>query len=249
MQVVDQTSATRGRSLYIVECVTCHGATARGSGDDAPPALQGPDLVRSNLVFHDRYGSTLGPFLKNGHPLQSGNPSANLSNGQIVDLSNFLHKQIDETLSGGAYTHILNVLTGDPKAGEAYFNSAGKCNTCHSPTGDLAGIAKRYDPPTLQQQFVFPRSISRDNQGHITAPKPVTVTVVLPNGSSVSGVLDQLDDFSVSLTDSSGNYHSWTRSPTLKVEKHDPYQAHIELLDRITDKNIHDVVAYLETLQ
>jgi hypothetical protein len=110
------------------------------------------------------------------------------------------------------------VLTGDPKAGEAYFNGAGKCNTCHSPTGDLAGVAKRYDPPTLQQQFIFPRTISRDNQGHITAPKPVSVTVVSPNGSAVSGVLDQLDDFSVSLTDSSGNYHSWMRNPALKVE-------------------------------
>jgi hypothetical protein len=90
MQVVDPASATRGRALYIVECVTCHGATARGGGDDAPPALQGPDLVRSNLVFHDRYGSTLGTFLKNGHLLQSGKPSVDLSNAQIpLDLSIF----------------------------------------------------------------------------------------------------------------------------------------------------------------
>lgn len=83
----------------------------------------------------------------------------------------------------------------------------------------------------------------------MTSPKPVTLTVVLPNGMSVSGVLDHLDDFSVSLTDSSGKYHAWTRTPALKVEKHDPYQAHIDLLDRITDKEIHNVLAYLETLR
>jgi|SRR5579871_2457835 len=248
-QVVDPAAAAKGRTLYIAECVTCHGADARGAADEAPPSLQGPDLVRSTVVFHDRYGSALGPFLKKGHPLQSGKPSADLSNDQIVALSHFLHKQIDDTLSGGAYTHILNVLTGNAKAGEAYFNGAGKCNQCHSPTGDLAHIGKRFDPPTLQQQFVFPRTITRDSQGKVTAPKPVTVTVVDASGKSISGVLDQLDDFSVSLTDPSGNYHAWTRTPNLKVEKHDPYQAHIELLDQLTDKNIHDIVAYLETLQ
>jgi len=31
--------------------------------------------------------------------------------------------------------------------------------------------------------------------------------------------------------------------------KNDPYQAHEQLLDRITDKNMHDVVAYLEGLK
>jgi len=33
------------------------------------------------------------------------------------------------------------------------------------------------------------------------------------------------------------------------VEKSDPYAAHVELLDQYTDKDIHDVVAYLETLK
>ena len=37
--------------------------------------------------------------------------------------------------------------------------------------------------------------------------------------------------------------------PALKVVKNDPLAAHIALLDTITDKQIHDVVAYLETLK
>ena len=37
--------------------------------------------------------------------------------------------------------------------------------------------------------------------------------------------------------------------PGVKVTTTDPLQAHRELLDRITDKNIHDLVAYLETLK
>jgi mono/diheme cytochrome c family protein len=48
------------------------------------------------------------------------------------------------------------VLTGDSKAGAVYFNGEGKCSTCHSPTGDLAKIGSRMDPPTLQQRFSVP---------------------------------------------------------------------------------------------
>jgi hypothetical protein len=142
---------------------------------------------------------------------------------------------------------VLNVLTGDPKAGEAYFNGAGHCASCHSPSGDLAGIASKYDPPTLQQKFLFPRTLSFAPGA--APPKPVTVTVTTPDGQSVTGVLDKIDDFDVSLRDSSGEYHSWKRTPDLKIQKHDPYAEHIEMLDQYTDKNVHDIVAYLETLK
>jgi cytochrome c oxidase cbb3-type subunit III len=238
--VVDAQSAERGKSIYIAECITCHGPRARGKGD-------GTDLVRSLTVLHDRYGNTIGPFLRKGHQTQSGIATSSFTQAQMSDLSNFLHQQVNDTLRGGPFSKVLNVLTGDPKAGQAYFNGAGKCNTCHSPTGDLAGIASKYDPPTLQQRFLFPRT-TNFSRGQMAVAKPTTVTVTDANGS-VSGVLDKMDDFDISLRDSSGEYHSWKRTPSLKIEKHDPYAAHIELLDQYTDKDIHDVVAYLETLK
>jgi cytochrome c oxidase cbb3-type subunit 3 len=250
--IVDAAAAERGRTIYIAECITCHGPKARGAGPNVADDQKGPDLVRSTTILHDRYGSTLGPFLKKGHPMQSGQGSASLTQARVLDLSHFLHEKVEDTLRSGPYSQIQNVLTGDAKAGETYFNGAGKCNTCHSPSGDLAGIAKRYDPPALQQQFVFPRGMGRGGRGGragTTSSKPVTVTVSPPSGPVITGTLIQLDDFNVSLRDASGAYHVWKRAPGLKVEKHDPYQAHIDLLDRYTDKNIHDVVAYLETLK
>jgi hypothetical protein len=80
-------------------------------------------------------------------------------------------------------------------------------------------------------------------------PSRTIVTVTPPGGPAVSGNLVHLDDFNVSLRDGSGEYHSWKRTPELKVVKSDPFQAHIELLDKYTDKNMHDIVAYLETLK
>src|SRR4051794_5509696 len=239
--VVDPAAADRGRRVYAAECITCHGSHARG-GD------KGADLIRSEVVLHDRYGSTIGPFLKKGHPTQT-TPAANLSPKQIEDLSHTLHQEVYNTLR--AALQIQNVLTGDPKAGAAYFNGEGKCAGCHSPSGDLKGIGARMDPPALQQQFLFPggRGGGRGGRGGgAPSAHPVTVTVTPASGTAVNGVLVQMDDFNVSLRDSSGEYHSFKRTPAVKVVKNDPAAAHHELLDKYTDKNIHDVVAYLETL-
>jgi mono/diheme cytochrome c family protein len=230
-QVVDAAAADRGKTTYIAECVTCHGPKARGSDN-------GPDLVRALTILRDRYGSEIGPFLRKGHPTQSGKPSATFTQKQVEELSHFLKQSFNETLRSSPAYRVQNVLTGDPKAGAEYFNGAGQCSGCHSSSGDLAGIGRKYDPPTLQQRFLFPQRT-----------KPVTVTVTPTSGAAVSGTLVRLDDFNVSLRDQSGEYRSWKRTPGLKVAKSDPYATHVELLDKYTDKNIHNVVAYLESLK
>lgn len=232
-QIVDAAAADRGKKTYIAECITCHGPSARGGQG-------GSDLVRSLVVLHDRYGNQIGPFLKKGHPTQS-TPPTNLTTAQVLDLSHFIHQRVSDTLRTSPLFHAQDVLTGDPKAGEAYFNGAGKCNTCHSPKGDLAGIGAKYDPVDMQQRFLFPRPAF--------GRKPTMVTVTPASGPAVTGVLDRIDDFNVSLRDAGGEYHSWTRTPVLKVKVTDPYEAHYNLLDQYTDKNMHDLTAYLETLK
>jgi mono/diheme cytochrome c family protein len=241
-QVVDEAAAKHGKTTYIAQCITCHGPKARGTE-------QGADIVRSLVVLKDRYGDTIGPFLQKGHPTQSGISSASFTKAQIEDLSHFLHQQVGDTLRTGPYNKVLNILTGDPKAGDAYFHGSGKCSTCHSTAGDLAGIGKKYDPPTLQLKVVFPQTVAFGRRPAASTKQPVTVTVTSASGESVTGVLDHMDDFNVSLRDASGQYRSFVRTPDVKVEKSDPYAAHIALLDQYTDKNIHDVVAYLETLK
>ena len=238
-QIVDEDAAARGKTVYIAQCITCHGTRARGGP-------RGADLVRSLVVLHDRYGSTIGPYLAQGHP--AGKP-VTLTQEQIVDLSHFLHQQVGDTLRTGPYNNVLNILVGDPKEGKAFFYGAGGCSHCHSPTGDLAHIASKYDPPNLQLKVVFPQDRAVARNGPATPRKPLTVTVTTASGESVTGVPTELDDFNVSLFDSAGQYHSFARGPGVKVEEHDPYAAHVALLDQYTDKQMHDVVAYLETLQ
>ena len=64
----------------------------------------------------------------------------------------------------------------------------------------------------------------------------------------MSGVLVLIDDFYVSLRTADGTQRTIKRRPGTAVDLHDPLAYHVELLDRITDANMHDVVAYLETL-
>ena len=228
---IDSTAADRGKQIYLQFCVNCHGNLAKGTE-------QGPDLIRSVMVLQDSEGAKLGPALT-----RLPNHKRDLTKRQVADLSQFFKQRVEETVKNRNAAKPPNVLTGDAKAGQTYFSA--KCSMCHSPAGDLAGIAKRYDPVTLQQRFLFPRSGGRG----APTPKRAQVTVTPSSGEPVSGSLERIDDFNISLRDSSGEYHSWQRTPDLKVEVQDPYASHNQLLDEYTDADMHNVVAYLETMK
>lgn len=246
--VVDEAAADRGRKVWAAECINCHGTYARGTDD-------GPNLIRSEVVLHDRYGDHIGPFLRQGHKMQSGASAATLTAEQIADLSHFIHQRVYDTLRGSPIFVMHNILSGDAAAGKTYFNGAGRCSTCHSPTGDLKGVGAKYDPATLQARFLNPRPLGgrggRGGRGAAAEPpgKQVTLTVTPPGAPSVTGTPVIFDDFDVAVRDSAGEYHAWKRTPDLKVVKNDPYAAHDELLTQYTDKNMHDILAYLVTLK
>ena len=239
--VVDSAGAERGRTVWVAECITCHGTQARGTD-------RGPNVTRSTVLLRDRYGSELGPYVKT-HTLQSGRPGTSLTDVQLQDLSHFLHQRLNEILAKGiGFFKPDGVLTGEPKAGAAFFNGEGKCSTCHATTAsNLNGIGGRYNPVDLQQRFLFPSRTGRG--GAANAGAAVTVTVTPASGAAVSGVLVQMDDFDVTLRDAGGAIRTFDRTPALKVTKTDPLHAHHLLLDTISDKQMHDVVAYLASLK
>jgi cytochrome c oxidase cbb3-type subunit 3 len=242
---VDQASADRGVQIFAQSCSQCHGADARGTAT-------GPDLIRSLAVLHDRmqqlHGSEMAAVLD-----KPPDHIFDVSQSQVADISQFLTRAINRILRSGYSNQPTNMLSGDSNAGEAFFNGAGGCSKCHSPMGDLAGLATSHDPAALQQRFVFPNSgFGGRGRGAVAGrnqPALTRVTVTAPSGKPVTGTLVRIDDFNVSLRDASGEYHAWTRLPGIKVEVVDPYAAHIAFLDKYTDADIHNVTAYLETLK
>jgi len=233
--VPDAAAVERGQKIFVGNCGFCHGTTAQG-GDS------GPDLVRSALALDDEHGDKIGPVIEQGRP-GKGMPAFHLPADQIQDMAAFLRSRQQAAIDRNAYS-ILNIVTGDREKGREYFNGAGRCRTCHSPTGDLAGVASKYDAVLLQSRFLYPRPRPRDAQ-----PVRSEVTVKLASGQSVTGTLEYLDDFDVALRDTSGDYHSFSRDARVKVEVHDPLAAHAELLKKYSDADMHNLLAYLETLK
>jgi mono/diheme cytochrome c family protein len=238
----DQSAVERGQKMFVAQCGFCHGSKATGG-------QSGPDLIRSVLVINDEDGKQLGEFLKAGRP-DKGMPKFDLSQEQARDIATFLHQRIAAVIERGDYK-ILNILVGDAKAGEAFFNGAGKCNTCHSPTGDLQGIGAKYDPVTLQGRIVMPRGGRRRGAAGAQALRSFpAVTVTLPSGQSFTGLLLRVTDFDVALRDDSGTLRSFTREgDTPKVEVKDPLQGHVDMLSKWKDSDLHNMTAYLVTLK
>jgi cytochrome c oxidase cbb3-type subunit III len=238
----DPASIERGKSLYGVQCSFCHGSDARGGEG-------GPNLIRAQLVLNDKNGEAIAPVVQNGRPDQ-GMPKFDLTQAQISDIAAFIH-----SFRASGYDASRDVppsiLVGNAQAGETYFKT--KCASCHSATGDLRGIAgKIADPKALQQSWLMPgagRGGRGGPGGGIPIP-PTTATVTERNGQKIEGRLLRIDDFLVTLTDGNGNEQTIRRDGDVpKVEIHDALEPHRELLRAYSDKDIHDVTAYLVTLK
>jgi cytochrome c oxidase cbb3-type subunit 3 len=224
----------RGKQLFSGACASCHGADARGIEDGAP------DLVRSEIALDDEGGDLIGPVLLRGRT-DRGMPSFSYTPAQIKDIAAFIRSAQQIAINRGQYT-ILNVMTGSVEAGRTFFNGAGGCSGCHSPTGDLAGIGGKYPPSNLQTRMLYPRG-GRGGQA-----KPTMVTVRPRSGPAVTGRMEFMDDFTVALRDPEGYYRSFSRE-SVTVQVDDPLAAHAQLLRRYTNKQVHDVLTYLGTLK
>ncbi|MBV9267916.1 MAG: c-type cytochrome [Acidobacteriaceae bacterium] len=220
-----------GDGLFQQKCAFCHGRDAEGGET-------GPDLTGSQLVKEDVNGSGIGPVVRNGRPAK-GMPKFGLSDQDIAALVAFIHNQlkIAQSQKGGRRgVAVSDLQTGNVEAGKQYFNGAGGCASCHSPTGDLAGVASRYQGLKLETRLLYPENVTGK------------VTVTLPSGDVISGTLAYRDEFTIALRDSSGAWRSWPVD-TVKFKVDAPVEAHSELLGKYTDDDIHNLMAYLQTLR
>ena len=241
LRAFDPAAVDRGQRVFTEKCSSCHRPNARG-GEGFP----GPDLIRSVLVLQDANGRAIGEHLRAAHQ-----PAFTLTPGEITDVGTFLHREITYAAERTNY-QMQYVVTGDATAGEAYFNGAGGCRTCHSPTGDLRGIGSRDDGPRLQALIVFGAVDGGRGRGEAAGPSRTArrATVTLPSGETHSGVLLRLTDFDMTIREDDGTPRSWLRSGNVpKVTVADPLQGHIDLLPKYTDAAIHDLTAYLATLK
>ncbi len=237
----DPAVVERGKVMWEANCAFCHGRDARG-GDS------GPSLLRSQLVLNDQAGELMAPVVQNGR-IDKGMPKFDLTAAQVSDIAAFVH-----SFRVGGYDvsreRPVNIVVGSAPAGEAAFKA--KCASCHSVTGDLQGFGSKFmDARQLQQTWLMPPTGGGRGGGpSLTNVPPTTATVTLLSGQKVEGRLGRIDEFLVTLVQEDGTTRSFRRDGALpKVEIRDPLQPHKDLLPKYTDKEIHDITAYLVTIK
>jgi cytochrome c oxidase cbb3-type subunit III len=225
-------AAAAGSDLFQQSCSFCHGRDAMGGES-------GPDLTRSKLVLGDTTGAQIAEVIHNGRlNTEKKMPPFAFSDAQIATLVTFIRSRVtaaNEMKGGRRGVAVADLQTGNVEAGKTYFNGAGGCVKCHSPSGDLAGIATRYQGLQLEERMLYPRNAKS------------SVTVTLPSGEKITGTLAYLDEFTVGLRDAKDTYRSWS-IPTIKYKVDSPVEAHVELFPKYTDDDIHNLMAYMQTL-
>jgi cytochrome c oxidase cbb3-type subunit 3 len=225
-----------GEVEFTSQCGFCHGRDAAGGET-------GPDLTRSELVAGDVRGDKIGPVVRKGRTEQ-GMPAFALNDTQVGGIVAFLHDQKTkfEALGGGRRAvDAADLTTGDASAGRSYFNGAGGCSACHSVTGDLAGIATRYQGLTLLQRMLYPTAGK-------PAPARPKVAVTLASGKKISGRLASEDEFTIVVLDPAGARKTFEKD-AVKFKIDDPMSAHFDQLGKYSDSDMHNVYAYLDTLK
>lgn len=222
-----------GRALFLQNCAFCHGRDAMGGES-------GPDLTQSKIVLADHEGDQIAPVVREGRQgTENKMPGFTFSSQELTSLVAFIHarvKSAEEHPGGRRGVLPADLQTGDVGAGKDYFNGAGGCAKCHSPAGDLAGVARRYQGLQLEMRMLYPRGAES------------TVTVTTASGETFKGKLAYLDEFTVGLRDADGVYHSWqTKRVQYKVNA--PVEAHVEQFPKYTDADVHNLMAYLQTLK
>lgn len=221
--------AEAGRHLFQRNCAFCHGRDAAGGES-------GPDLTRSKLVLSDANGTKVTDVVRNGRP-EKKMPAFNFSNEEIHSLVVFIHRQATSSRPGGRRgVDVSDLQTGNVEAGKQYFNGAGGCAKCHSATGDLAGVASRFEGLRLEEQMLYPRNAKSQ------------VTVRMATGQTMTGQLAYRDEFTIGLLDIDNVYHSWPVN-RIRYTIDSPVDAHVELFGKYTDDDIHNLMAYLQTLR
>jgi hypothetical protein len=78
----------------------------------------------------------------------------------------------------------------------------------------------------------------------------ITATVTTKSGETFTGLPVQITDFVIVIQPPTGPIKSFIRQGEWpKVVQHNPLQAHVDLLGKYTDADIHNLAAYLVSLK
>ena len=241
----DAKIAKLGEYQFRLNCAFCHGLGARGGG-------RGPDLTRPK-----HHGNSDGEIFHNIHDGIAGTAMPAATNGGIgVGMSD------EEIWQVVTYIRSVEVKApaqpgGNAEHGKELFNGALGCSTCHMIQGkggrlgpDLSTVGASRSAEYLVESIRNPSK--RLAQGIFEAMKEFpqeyeSVSVVTADGTKLSGVVLNEDQFTVQMLDTREKLHLFEKSKLRSFEKR--RESAMPAYDQkiLSDKDLQDLVAYLQS--
>jgi putative heme-binding domain-containing protein len=234
-----QMALEEGQALFRGLCSGCHGGAGRGG--------KGPDLT-DNRWIHGDTDEDIARVIRNGVPKTTMKKlGESLKEEQIRKVVLYIRSL---ARSPGETTW-KPYLAGDPKAGRAiFFDPKGKaqCSRCHTVGGEggrigppLDRIASRRAPEYIMESILEP---SRDID-----PQYEAVQVVTKKGLAITGLRINESNFSIQLREENGRFHSFLKRDLDEVAVLKKSLMPENFAEQLTVKELHDLFAYLMTLQ
>ena len=221
---------TAGMGAYRVRCADCHGMDARG--------IRGPDI--SQVWARGRTDAALFRTIRNGVPNTEmpAHPAPRTSDMDIWRILAYL-KTISPTSAAAP---------GPGNAGSGEHVFATNCIGCHR-IGDRGGNLG----PDLSRigaaraRAAMARQIRGTMGSFRSGYEPVTLTT--PNGQEIQGVKKNEDQFSVQVMDTRERIQGYLREDMRTVSNEKKSAMPVFGTDRLSDADLDDLLAYLESLQ
>ena len=229
-----------GKRLFVQNCSPCHGVNGGGE--------EGPDL---HTVAARMGASDLQGIIRRGIPGTAMPGSYTMSEKQAANVAAYVLKLGSATDS--------EKVTGDPKSGEAIYNSSG-CPTCHMISGqggsigpELTRIGAMRGAANLKARLLDPgANLPKMQDGPFgnTWTQYLVFRAVEKDGRVIEGMRVGVEDsFTIVLKDAAGKLHGLSKPDLRSLEKEPGKSLMPSFKDTLSAAQMDDLVAYLATLK
>jgi putative heme-binding domain-containing protein len=235
----DPAALAEGQALFRGLCRGCHGGAGRGG--------KGPDLTDSRWI-HGGTDADIARTIQNGVPSTTMKKLGDSLKPDQIHKVIFYIRSLARSPSESTWKPYI---AGDARNGrKLFFDVQGKaqCAKCHNIGGEggrvgpgLDRIASRRAPEYIMESILEP---SKD-----IAPEYEAVAVATKTGRVITGIRINETNFGIQLREENGRFHSLLKRDLDEVKVMKKSLMPENLAELLTVKDLHDIFAYLMTLE
>ena len=224
-------SRTSAKRIFAVRCAGCHGLDGRG-GERAPNIATNPGVRKMS-------DAQLTEIISNGRP-DFGMPAFRLiGQAEIHHVVGFLRILQGNRRSAN--------LPGDAKNGKSIFFGKAGCSECHMILGqggfigpDLSNFGQSLTASDIRSSITDPQA---------SGPRLRTATATLVDGSRITGVIRNEDNFSIQLQSGDGQFHFLLKSRLRALEHEAGPIMPADYGKRLSRTELDDLVKFLKSVE